>query len=137
MSTGIIIDTQPEVKLKGSYYLQNLASDFEEIFFGAQGEHWDLSPYLYCPESEQDEEEMREREASEEEIAYMKLITGDKFHPVDEVLERVRNAIERLQTAEEEFFSNGKEGFLDDLEDLRTGLAELDAKTVKVQLSRG
>jgi hypothetical protein len=137
MSTGIIIHTEPEVKLKGSYYLQNLASDFESVFYGAQGENWDLSPYLHCPESQQDEEEMREFEASEEEIAYMKLISSDQFYPVAEILERLDNAIEKVKTVDEEFFSEGKEGFLVDLEDLRTGLAELDAKTVKVQLLRG
>lgn len=137
MSTGIIISTEPEVKLKGSYYLQNLASDFEPIFYGAQGENWDLSPYLYCPESEQDEEEMREFEASEEEIAYMKMITSDQYYPVAEVLARVENAIEKAKTVNEDFFSYGKEGFLKDLEDLRAGLAELDANTVKVQLGRG
>lgn len=92
MSTGISIASEPETDIGG--YYQNFAEEFENINFLLKKDGCDLSPYLYCPESWEDEEDMREYGASEEDIAQTKLITTEEYHPLAEVSDKVKKATE-------------------------------------------
>lgn len=134
MSTGISICTEPEKEISG--YFQNFAAEFWNINFAFKKEGCDLSPYLYCPESEEDEDDMRESGSSEEEIADMKTITTDDFHPIAEVLERVKKALALAISYDEGDFEYGKSGFIEELEEVVQALAPHAESNITVQFLR-
>jgi hypothetical protein len=136
MSTGISICTQPEEEIDGGYF-QNFAAEFWNINFAFKKEGCDLSPYLYCPESEEDEDEMRESGSSEEDIAYMKMITTDDFHPISEVLEQVKKALALAKCYDEADFEYGKDPFIEQLEEVVQALAPHAESNISVQFLRG
>lgn len=135
MSAGIAICTEPDKDIEG--YFQNFAEEFENINFAFTRDGCDLSPYLYCPESEEDEDEMRECGSSEDQIAYMKKITTDNFHPISEVLEQVKKALALASSYEENIYENGKEPFVEELEEVVQLLTPYAETNISVQFLRG
>lgn len=117
-------------------YYQNFASEFENINFLLKQDGCDLSPYLFCPESWEEEESMKEDGASEEDIAYMKVITTEEYFPVAEVLGMVRKAIELARGYDEDSFEYGKEPFLSEMEELADELAPHAAEELRVHFVR-
>lgn len=134
MSTGISIATEPDVEIDG--YFQNFAAEFENINFLLKQDGCDLTPYLYCPESWQEEESMKEYGASDEEIAYMKMITTEEYFPIAEVFGMVRKAIELASGYDEDSFEYGKEPFLSEMEELCEELAPHADKELRVNFVR-
>ncbi|WP_411846052.1 hypothetical protein AAFN60_21310 [Roseibacillus persicicus] len=135
MSTGISIYSEPESQIDG--YYQNFAMEFEDINYLLKKQQCDLSPFLYCPESFMEEEMLKEFGASDEEVAYTKLITTDAFHPVALVLNEIEKAIELVKSYDDEMFEHGKEGLVSDLEELSASLKPHRDSGIKIQLLRG
>ena len=135
MSTGITIRSNPDRTLDG--FFQNLAEEFEDINFSLKNDGCDLSPYLYCPESFEEEEQMRESGASDEQIALTKVITSDDFHPIDEVLRMIQRALELAKSYDEDWFGCGKDAFLTDLSEIIEILAANADSGINVQFLRG
>ena len=134
MSTGISIASEPNKEIDG--YFQNFAGEFENINFLLKKDDCDLSSYLYCPESWEDEEDMKGFGSSDEDIAYMKLITTEEYHPISEVVQKVNKTIELANGYDEEVFEYGKEGFLADLRELGEELSKHSKDDLKILFCR-
>ncbi|BDS07308.1 hypothetical protein NT6N_23480 [Oceaniferula spumae] len=133
MSTGITIDVKDE-KAEISGYYQNFAEEFDDLASFLKDDGCDLIPYLFCPESYQSEEEIREwfeydDDATEESInaaiAYNKLITTETYSSIQEVYAAMTKARNIASGYGEERFHHGKEALLLDLDEL---IAELEKK---------
>jgi len=133
MSTGIIIEVEDGKSEIGGYY-QNLAEEFNDFSAFLKEDGCDLVPYLYCPESYQSEEELREwfeddEEASEEmikeAIAWNESVNTRSYAPIREVYGSLLKAREIAANYGEERFHHGREGLLADLDEL---LGELEQK---------
>ena len=134
MSTGICITSEPEKEIDG--YFQKFAEDFENINFLLKKDDCDLSPYLYCPESWEDENEMKNFGYSDKYIEYINLITKEEYHPISEVTQKISKAIELSSGYDEEVFDNGKEEFLDDLIELKSELSKHSQEDLKILFLR-
>lgn len=145
MSTGISIDVKDEKADIGGYY-QNFAAEFDGLASFLKDDGCDLISYLYCPESYQPEEALREwfafdedatEESIEEAIAYNKLITTDSHAPIQEVFDRLTKARSLIADYDEERFEHGKAPLLEDLDELLTALVPHAGEDLEIQLMRG
>ncbi len=132
---GIYIASQPDKDLEG--YFEHFAMDFESVNMLLKQSECDLSPYLFCPESAQDEAQMRDDGDSEKDIAYMKLITSEDYFPISEVASKITKAIALAEDYEEDDFCAGKEAFISDLEEISAELSKNIEDDIKVLFGRG
>jgi len=135
MSTGISIYSEPDVV--GALYCQHLAIEFENINEWLKEDGCDLSPFLYCPESFMDEGYIEVAKPSDEEIAYMKVITSDDCYPISEVFSKLKKALELSAGYDEKVFERGKEHFVNDLKEMIEALTPHADSDLEVQLLRG
>ena len=135
MSTGISVVCDPETEIEG--YFQNLAGEFEDINFLLKKEDCDLSPLLHCPESFVEEDMQEEFFSTPEDLAYMKVITADDFHPIAEALPKLKKALGICEGLDDEMFEYGKEPFVSDLKELVESLESHEGTDLKIQLLRG
>lgn len=134
MSQGICITSESELEIEG--YFQNFAMDFENLNQLLIRDGLDLSSFLYCPESEMDEETLRDLEYEEDAIAYMKTITTDDYHPLASVLVELKKALEFAKGYNDGQFDYGKEGLIADLEEMIAAITPHATSGASIQLLR-
>jgi hypothetical protein len=135
MSVGITISSESDVNIEG--YYQNLAAEFDTLTQYFQRDGLDLSPFLFDPESQGvDEEELREMEYEEDEIAYNLAIATDDYHPIATVLDGLKRALELSRGYGDDRFSYGKGAFISDLEELIEAITPHAESGITIQLVR-
>lgn len=136
MSTGISVICEPEIEdLEG--YFEELAEVYEELAAILKEEGVDILPYLFCPESDLSDEEVKAAGYTKEEKARMKIIATDDFHDADEVYDDINTALDLVRAMDDDLFENGKKALIDDLEGLAETLEIPVEEKVAVQLLRG
>jgi hypothetical protein len=145
MSTGITIDVKDE-KAEIEGYYQNFAEEFNDLASFLKDDGCDLIQYLYCPESVESEDEIREwfeydedatEEKIQEAIAYNKVITTKSYSKIIDVYHSIVKARSIAAGYNKNRFHHGREALLSDIDEL---LAELETKKdqdLEVLLERG
>lgn len=144
MSEGIIItakDEKPEIK---GYY-QNFAEEFNDFAHFLKEDGCDLNPYLYCPNSIETEEDIRDyfeydedvtEEKINEVIAYNKLITTEAYYPISKVVADLLKARTIADSYGEERFHHGKDALLSDLDEVIQSLDDIKDTGIEILLFR-
>jgi propanediol dehydratase large subunit len=136
MSSGISIICEPEIDdLEG--YFQELAAVYEELSELLKNEGVDILPYLFCPESDLSDEEIKAAGYTREEAKALKVISKDDFHDADEVYDDMIQALDIVRALDDDLFENGKKDLLEELEELTEVLEVAVEEKVQVQLIRG
>ena len=144
MSTGITIDVKDQ-KADIDGYFQNLAAEFDDFATFLKRDGCDIAPYLYCPESYQSEEAIREwyrfdedatEEVIENAIAYIKLITTDSHYPVHDVYLSLVAARKIAEGYGDDRFNHGKQPLLEELDELIGELEKKQGDEIEIQLLR-
>lgn len=136
MSSGISIICEPEIDdLEG--YFQELAAVYEELSELLKNEGVDILPYLFCPESDLSDEEIKAAGYTREEAKALKVISKDDFHDADEVYDDMIQALDIVRASDDDLFENGKKDLLEELEELTEVLEVAVEEKVQVQLIRG
>lgn len=136
MSSGISIICEPEIdNLEG--YFQELAAVYEELSELLKNEGVDILPYLFCPESDLSDEEIKAAGYTREEAKALKVISKDDFHDADEVYDDMIQALDIVRASDDDLFENGKKDLLEELEELTEVLEVAVEEKVQVQLIRG
>jgi propanediol dehydratase large subunit len=136
MSSGISIICEPEIDdLEG--YFRELAAVYEELSELLKNEGVDILPYLFCPESDLSDEEIKAAGYTREEAKALKVISKDDFHDADEVYDDMIQALDIVRALDDDLFENGKKDLLEELEELTEVLEVAVEEKVQVQLIRG
>jgi hypothetical protein len=145
MSTGITVDVKNKKADIGGYY-QNFAEEFDDLASFLKDDGCDLISYLFCPNSAQSEEDIREwfeyeedvtEERINEAIAYNKLITTDTYHPIKSVIDRLTIARDIAATYGDERFHHGREALLSDIDELLVELKKHEDSDLDILFFRG
>lgn len=136
MSVGISVICEPEIEDLDGYFME-LAEVYEELAALLKPEGVDILPYLFCPDSDLTEEEVKAAGYTEEQKAIMNIIITEDFHDADEVYDDINTAADLVRAMDDDVFENGKKALLDDLEGLAETLEIPVEEKVTVQLLRG
>jgi hypothetical protein len=150
MSTGITVDVKDE-KAEIEGYYQNFAEEFNDLASFLKDDGCDLIQYLYCPESLESEDEIREwfeddedeededatEEKIQEAISYNKVITTESYSKIQDVYASLVKARSIAAEYDENRFHHGKEALLSDLDELLAELEKKKDEDLEVLLGRG